>query len=471
MKKVLGSAAFIFPVSMVLAVAAAAIFPVPAAAQNYQYLIPRGGENAKPYEPGVQLNPNGGSGPTALEQARRYQEQQRQEQERKEREAYNLKRQLGEAVYQSQKAFVTQRYDAKDYSKLNVSRTYGLDGRFHRENRIVNGTSVMDCAQRCDAEGSGCNSFEFRYSDGQCTLSTWDSRTGALQYDNDVSHFEKRGIERNYATLRASILNEYDLVNDQLPAHIKLRAQIGSVTINQCNQACSSDANCFGFNYMPNPSIAACLIYGQELLNASRQASPGPAGQLDLFIRKATNTAINAARFEVNTRYIPDHAQAVSICNDAAARQNAAWIGRWWNEAGSGRAQGRCTMTRQASRTPPGPVTPCIAALMGPNQYKEGKVEFYPYEFAQNLCQRSELASDPAVCLHYVMSGWVAWDKQGVAQKPNQYTKWDIYNALNLCRGAKQGMGQTLVQCMEGRVAVGKGWVEATNMCRPSMAN
>ena len=159
MKKVLGSAAFIFPVSMVLAVAAAAIFPVPAAAQNYQYLIPRGGENAKPYEPGVQLNPNGGSGPTALEQARRYQEQQRQEQERKEREAYNLKRQLGEAVYQSQKAFVTQRYDAADHSRLSVSRTLGLDARFHREDRIINGTSVMDCAQRCDAEGSACNRF------------------------------------------------------------------------------------------------------------------------------------------------------------------------------------------------------------------------------------------------------------------------------------------------------------------------
>ena len=469
MKTVLERAAFVF--SIIVAAVASASMPVPATAQNYKYLLPQGGENAKPYEPGVQLNPNRGSGPTALDQARQYQEQQRQEQERKEREAYNLKRQLGEAVYQSQKAFVTQRYDAADHSRLSVSRTLGLDARFHREDRIINGTSVMDCAQRCDAEGSACNSFDFQYSNGACTLSTWDSRTGELRSDNGFSHFEKRGIERNYATLRASILNEYDYVNDRLPANSKPRTQIGSVTINECSQACSGDANCFGFNYMPVPGSAACIIYGQELLNAPKQASPLPAGQVDLFIRKATNTAINAARFEVHAQYIPDSFQAVDICNAAAAGQNAAWIGRWWNEAGSGRGQGRCTVTREASRIPPGPVTPCIAALMGPNQYKEGKVEFYPYEFAQNLCQSSEQSSDPAVCLHYVMSGWVAWDKQGVAQKPNPYTKWDIYNALNLCRGAKQGMGQTLVQCMEGRVAVGKGWIEATNMCRPSMAN
>ncbi|MEM8649889.1 MAG: hypothetical protein AAGF54_05105 [Pseudomonadota bacterium] len=100
----------------------------------------------------------------------------------------------------------------------------------------------------------------------------------------------------------------------------------------------------------------------------------------------------------------------------------------------------------------------CRDRLNGPNIFAAGEpVQNYGDAIANQVCGELRSHIGPAVCMHYVMSGRIAYDSQG-------RNKWAPENAARLCRENQNT--QVRLDCFNQQIAAGHGWNNAIETCR-----
>ncbi|MCZ4291279.1 hypothetical protein [Hoeflea alexandrii] len=99
----------------------------------------------------------------------------------------------------------------------------------------------------------------------------------------------------------------------------------------------------------------------------------------------------------------------------------------------------------------------CRDFLNGPNQYAGNQSVTYEPGIIDRVCGDMRMDVRPANCMHYVMSGNVAWDRQGNAA-------WQPANAADLCSQSTD-IGAR-IQCFNIQIAHGADWYSSIQACR-----
>ncbi|EDQ33077.2 hypothetical protein HPDFL43_16416 [Hoeflea phototrophica DFL-43] len=98
----------------------------------------------------------------------------------------------------------------------------------------------------------------------------------------------------------------------------------------------------------------------------------------------------------------------------------------------------------------------CRDFLNGPNSYAGNSVRIHAPEIVDAVCGNLRMDVRPAVCMHIVTSGNVAWNQTGASQ-------WEDANAASLCYQS-QNPGLR-IDCFLREVKRGNEWYVAVNIC------
>lgn len=99
----------------------------------------------------------------------------------------------------------------------------------------------------------------------------------------------------------------------------------------------------------------------------------------------------------------------------------------------------------------------CRDYLNGPNSFYGNQTVNYGNAIADRVCGQARMDVRPAVCMHQVMSGAVAWNQQGA-------NGWEPGNAADLCHQTVNPAGR--ISCFATQVSVGVPWNTAIAFCK-----
>ena len=111
----------------------------------------------------------------------------------------------------------------------------------------------------------------------------------------------------------------------------------------------------------------------------------------------------------------------------------------------------------QARRTRAGMGASLERRVVSACQKRLGQFGNYSRDIAVTVCGNRPNDVNPANCMRYVMSGEVAWNRDGSSQ-------WQPRNAANLCHESRN-TGQT-VRCFSRSIDQGLHWSAAIERCR-----
>ncbi len=98
----------------------------------------------------------------------------------------------------------------------------------------------------------------------------------------------------------------------------------------------------------------------------------------------------------------------------------------------------------------------CRDYLNGPNAYAGNQARSYSKEIVDGVCGSLRMDVRPAVCMHYIMGGNLAWDLNG-------NTSWQEDNAAALCY--QNTNVNKRISCFSNEIAKGNDWYVGINVC------
>lgn len=101
----------------------------------------------------------------------------------------------------------------------------------------------------------------------------------------------------------------------------------------------------------------------------------------------------------------------------------------------------------------------CRDYLNGPNSFSGNQSTNYGNEIANRVCDQARMDVRPAVCMHQIMAGYVAWDQQGS-------NNWMPGNAADLCHQTVNPAGR--IGCFSAQINAGIPWNTAIVICKPT---
>lgn len=99
----------------------------------------------------------------------------------------------------------------------------------------------------------------------------------------------------------------------------------------------------------------------------------------------------------------------------------------------------------------------CRDFLNSPNSFNGNQTTNYGNELADRVCGQARMDVRPAVCMHQVMAGQVAWNLQGANQ-------WMPENAADLCHQTVNPAGR--IGCFNSQIAASLPWNTAILVCK-----
>lgn len=118
-----------------------------------------------------------------------------------------------------------------------------------------------------------------------------------------------------------------------------------------------------------------------------------------------------------------------------------------------------CNRYRQASETAsmrPGASDVCANLLKGPNQFANNTARSYRDETVGRVCGRNGQSTEPAICMHFVVSGRFPSNLDGSAN-------WTVDDAARLCSNANNA--EARLTCFRQQLALGATQAQAIAAC------
>lgn len=100
----------------------------------------------------------------------------------------------------------------------------------------------------------------------------------------------------------------------------------------------------------------------------------------------------------------------------------------------------------------------CRDFLNGPNSFYGNQSTNYGNEIADRVCGQARMDVRPAVCMHQIMAGQVAWNQQGS-------NNWMPGNAADLCHQTVNPAAR--IGCFNAQISAGQSWDTAIIICKP----
>jgi len=118
-----------------------------------------------------------------------------------------------------------------------------------------------------------------------------------------------------------------------------------------------------------------------------------------------------------------------------------------------------CNRYRQASEAAavrPGANDACTDLLKGPNQFANNAVRSYRDETVGRVCGRNKQSTEPAICMHFAVSGRFPSNLDGSAN-------WTVDDAARLCSNANNA--EARLTCFRQQLALGATQAQAIAAC------
>lgn len=118
-----------------------------------------------------------------------------------------------------------------------------------------------------------------------------------------------------------------------------------------------------------------------------------------------------------------------------------------------------CDRFRQGPETAavrPGASDACADFLKGPNQFANNATRFYRDEIVGRVCGRNKQSTEPAICMHFAVSGRFPSNLDGSAN-------WPVDDAARLCSNANNA--EARLTCFRQQLGLGATQAQAIAAC------